>query len=146
MAKKYIVDLSSEELSYLESVTRKGKRKARTITRAKILIMTNEGYLDAAIASNLRVSISTVERTREKFVMGGLEYAIKDSPHPRRCCKLDGKPEAFLIATACSTPPGGRNRWTMKLLADKLVSLGMVDSVSDETVRQTLKKTRSNLG
>lgn len=78
--------------------------------------------------------------------MGGLEYAIKDSPHPRRSCKLDGKPEAFLIATACSTPPGGRNRWTMKLLAEKIVSLGMVDSVSDETVRQTLKKTRSNLG
>lgn len=112
-----------------------------SITRAKILIMANEGHLDKAIASNLRVNISTVERTREKFVVGGLEDAIKDRPHPRRSCKLDGKPEAFLIATACSTPPGGRNRWTMRLLAEKMVSLGMVDSVSHETVRQTLKKT-----
>ncbi len=142
MAKKYTVDLSSEELSYLKSVTRKGKHKARTITRSKILIMANEGCLDAAIASTLKVNISTVERTREKFVLGGLEYAIEDRPHPRKPRKLDGKPEAFLIATACSTPPGGRTRWTMQLLADKMVNLGIVDSVSAETVRQTLKKTR----
>ena len=108
--------------------------------------MANEGCLDAARASNLRVNISTVELTREKFVVGGLEYAIKDRPHPRKPRKLDGKPEAFLIATACSTPPGRRTRWTMQLLADQLVSLGIVDSVSDETVRQTLKKTRSSLG
>ena len=118
MLKKYIVDLSSEELLYLQSVTRKGKHKARTIIRAKILIMANEGCLDTAIVSNLRVNISTVERKNEKFVVGGLEYAIKDCPHPRKARKLDGKPEAFLIATACSTPPGGRTRWTMQLLAD----------------------------
>ena len=73
-------------------------------------------------------------------MVGGLEYAINDRPHPRRSCKLDGKPEAFLIATACSTPPEGRNRWTTQLLDDKLINLDMVDSVSDETVRQTLKK------
>ena len=110
MAKKYIVDLGEEELSYLQSITRKGKHKARTISRAKILIMANEGCLDTAIASTLRVNISTVERTREKFVLGGLECAVEDRPHPRKACKLDGKPEAFLIATACSTPPGGRTR------------------------------------
>jgi hypothetical protein len=80
-------------------------------------------------------------RTREKFVIGGLEYAIQDRPHPPKPRKLDGKQEAFLIATACSSAPEGRTRWTMQLLADRLITLGIVDSISDETVRQTLKKT-----
>jgi hypothetical protein len=83
-----------------------------------------------------------VKRTREKFVIGGLEYAIEDRPHPPKPRKLDGNQEAFLVATACSTAPEGRTRWTMQLLADQLISLGIVDSISDETVRQTLKKTR----
>lgn len=146
MAKKYIVDLNSEERSHLESVTKTGKHKARTITRANVLLMANEGYLDKEIASVLRVNVSTVERTREKFVVGGLEYAIEDRPHPPKSRKLDGKQEAFLIATACSNPPEGRSNWTMQLLADRLINLGVVDSISDETVRQTLKKTMSSLG
>lgn len=142
MVKKYIVDLDDAEISQLRSLTKTGKHKARSITRANILLMASEGYSDNAIASTLRVNISTVERTREKFVVGGLEYAIKDRPHPPKPRKLDGKQEAFLIATACSTAPEGRTRWTMQLLADQLISLGIVDSISDETVRQTLKKTR----
>jgi transposase len=146
MAKKYIVDLTQAERSHLESITKTGKHKARSITRANILLMANEGYLDSEIASTLRVNVSTVERTREKFVVGGLEYAIQDRPHPPKSRKLDGKQEAFLIATACSNPPEGRNNWTMQLLADRLINLGIVDSISDETVRQTLKKTRSNRG
>ena len=146
MGKKYIVDFNSAERSLVESVTKTGKHKARSITRAHILLMADEGYLDAEIASTLRVNVSTVERTREKYVVGGWEYAIQDRPHPPKQRLLDGKPEAFLVATACSTPPEGRNRWTMQLLADKLVSLGIVNSISDETVRQTLKKTRSSLG
>lgn len=141
MVKKYIVDLNEAERSRLESVTKTGKHKARTITRANILLMANEGYLDNEIASVLRINVSTVERTREKFVVGGLEYSIEDRPHPAKARKLDGKQEAFLIATACSNPPEGRNSWTMQLLADQLINLGIVDEISDETVRQTLKKT-----
>jgi len=142
MPKKYIVDLNEAELSQLRSLTKTGKHKARTITRANILLMASEGYPDEAIASSLRVNVSTVERTREKFVVGSLEYAIEDRPHPPKPRKLDGKQEAFLVATACSTAPEGRTRWTMQLLADQLISLGIVDSISDETVRQTLKKTK----
>jgi hypothetical protein len=78
--------------------------------------------------------------------MGGIDYALQDSPHPPKNSKLDAVQEAFLIATACSTPPEGRTRWTMQLLANQLVSLGVVDSISDETVRQTLKKTKLSLG
>ena len=104
--------------------------------------MASEGYSDSAIASTLRVNISTVERTREKFVVGGLEYAVEDRPHPSKPRKLDGNQEAYLVATACSAAPEGRTRWTMQLLAEQLMSLGIVDSISDETVRQTLKKTK----
>ena len=144
--KKYIVDLNEAEISQLRSLTKTGKHKARSITRANIIIMASEGYSDNAIASTLRINVSTVERTREKFVLGGLEYALQDRPHPPKPRKLDGKQEAFLVATACSTAPEGRSRWTMQLLADQLISLGIVDSISDETVRQTLKKTKSNRG
>jgi transposase len=142
MAKKYIVNLNEVELSQLQSLIKTGKHKARTITRANILLMASEGYSDNAIASTLRVNVSTVERTREKFVVGGLEYALEDRPHPPKPRKLDGKQEAFLVATACSNAPEGRTRWTMQLLASQLVNLGIVDSISDETVRQTLKKTK----
>lgn len=142
MAKKYIVNLNEVELSQLQSLIKTGKHKARTITRANILLMASEGYSDNAIASTVRVNVSTVERTREKFVVGGLEYALEDRPHPPKPRKLDGKQEAFLVATACSNAPEGRTRWTMQLLASQLVNLGIVDSISDETVRQTLKKTK----
>lgn len=99
--------------------------------------MASEGYSDSAIASTLRVNVSTVERTREEFVVGGLDFILSDRPHPPRPCKQSGRQEAFLIATACSEPPEGRVRWTMQLLADRLVSINIVDSISDETVRQT---------
>ena len=146
MVKKYIVDLDEAEVVQLRCYTRTGKRKARTITRANILLMASEGATDQAIASSLQIHVSTVERTREKFVNGGMEYALEDRSHPRKPRKLDGKQEAFLIATACSSPPEGRSRWTMQLLADRLISVGIVDSISDKTVRQTLKKTRLNPG
>jgi transposase len=146
MAKKYIVDLSEDEVSQLQSIIKRGKHKARTITRANILLLASEGESDEAIASSVRVHAATVQRTREKFVIGGLNFALEDEKHPPKPKKLDEKQEAFLIATACSNPPTGRVRWTMQLLADHLVSLGVVDSISDETVRQTLKKMKLNLG
>lgn len=146
MAKKYIVDLSEDKVSQLQTLIKKGKHKARTITRAHILLMASEGEIDQAIASSVRVHVSTVERTREKFVIGGLDFALNGKPHPPKRRKLEGKQEAFLIATACSNPPEGRVRWTMQLLADQLVEIGIVDSISDETVRQTLKKTKLSPG
>lgn len=153
MAKKYIVDLSEDEVSQLQTLIKKGKHKARTISRANILLITSEGETDQAMptagfayAAIARVHVTTVERTREKFVIGGLDFALIDEPHPPKLRKLEGKEEAFLIATACSDPPSGRVRWTMQLLADHLIEVGMVDSISDETVRQTLKKTILNRG
>jgi transposase len=146
MAKKYIVDLSEDEVLQLQAIIKKGKHKARTITRANILLMAAEGETDMAIADKVRVHVATVERTREKFVIGGLDFALKDREYPPKPKKLDEKQEAFLIATACSNPPEGRVRWTMQLLADHLVNVGIVDSISDETVRQTLKKMKLNPG
>lgn len=146
MAKKYIVDLNEDEVYKLQSIIKKGKHKARTITRANILLMADEDETDQAIADIFRVHVATVQRTREKFVIGGLDFALKDESHPPKPKKLDEKQEAFLIATACSNPPQGRVRWTMQLLADHLVSVGIIDSISDETVRQTLKKMKLNRG
>ena len=145
--KKYIVKLTNAEVNELETVVRTGKHSARKITRARILLQANAGKTDLDIAENLDVNLSTVERTREKFVQSvSLEEVLKDRPHPPKPRKLDTTAEAFLIATACSEAPEGRANWTMQLLADRLVALEIVDSISDETVRQTLKKTNSSLG
>ncbi len=146
MAKKYIVDLDEDEVSQLQSIIKKGKHKARTISRANILLMATDREMDQAIADTVRAHIATVQRIREKFVVGGLDFALKDEAHPPKPKKLDETQVAFLIATACSNPPSGRVRWTMQLLADHLVSVGIVDSISDETVRQTLKKMKLNPG
>jgi transposase len=99
------------------------------------------GATDAAIAAALHIGERTVERTRQRFVQGNLAFALSERPRPGAKRKLDNKQEARLIATACSTPPEGQKRWTMQLLADELVSLALVDTISDETVRRTLKKT-----
>lgn len=145
--KKYIVNLTNAEVNELETVVRTGKHAARKITRARILLQAHAGQTDCDIAENLGVNLSTVERTREKLVQSvSLEAALKDRPHPPKPRKLDPNAEAFLIATACSDAPEGRANWTMQLLADRLVDLAVVDSISDETVRQTLKKTRSSPG
>lgn len=108
--------------------------------------MSEQGYKDQIIAERVGVSIATVERTRQKFVQQGLDAAITEKPRPGQPSKLDGKTEAFLIATACSDAPEGRARWTMQLLADRLVALNKVDSISDETVRRILKKTNLSRG
>jgi transposase len=146
MAKKYIVDLSIEERTYLQTLIKKGKRSASQIRRAHILLLANEEKTDTTIAETLHIGLRTVERTRQKFVEGGVDWALSDRPKPAQQTKLDGKQEAFLIATACSNPPEGRTKWTMQLLADRLISLGIVESISDETVRRTLKKTMSTRG
>jgi transposase len=146
MNKKYIVDLTDAERTQLLDLIKKGALGARKLTRAHILLSADEGVSDAAIAAALHVGERTVERTRQKFVEGNLEYALSERPRPGAKRKLDAKQEARLIATACSTPPEGQKRWTMQLLADELVALSLVDAISDETVRRTLKKTSSSPG
>jgi transposase len=142
MVKKHLVNLTEEEKLNLETLIKKGTSKARVITRGRILILASDGKSDLLIADYLKVGVSTVERIRKKFSEGGLEFALRDRPNPGKpTSKLDKKKEAFLIATVSSNPPYGRSQWTMQLLADKLVESNIVESISDETVRRTLKKT-----
>jgi transposase len=146
--KKYLVTLTVEERRDLAKLVSAGKRSARTLTHARILLKADQAeggpaWEDAAIAEALGCGHRTVERIRQRFVEQGLEAALHHKPQdrPSRERTLDGAAEARLIALACSAPPAGRTRWTLKLLADKLVELEVVDSVSDETVRRALKKT-----
>ena len=140
-AKIYIVDLSEEEREGLCELISKGKPGARKMKRAQILLKADEGLKDDEIVSALNTSRSTVERTRKRFVEGNVQKAINDDPQPGKRRKLDGRGEAHLIALACSEAPEGHARWTLRLLADGLVELGVVESISHEAVRQTLKKT-----
>lgn len=144
--KVYVVQLTEEQRAFLLSLTKRGEAKARMITRAHILLLSAEGKTDQAIADALQVSPQTVYNIRKRFAEEGLEAALQERPRPGVQPKLDGKQEAFLVALACSEPPEGREHWTMQLLADRLVELGVVESISDETVRRVLKKTSSSLG
>ena len=146
--KKYLVTLTADERHWLTALVSAGKRSALTITRARILLKADQAdggpaWEDAAIAEALDCSERTIERVRQRFVERGLEPALGRKPQdrPSRELKFDGAAEARLIALACSQPPEGRARWTLKLLADKLVELEVFDSVSDEAVRRVLKKT-----
>jgi transposase len=145
-AKKYRVTLTKEERKDLQTLLRGGRAKARKIARAHVLLLADEGKTDEAIAEVLHVGLSTVGRTRQRFVEGGLEWALNERPRPGAARRLDGKAEAFLVALACSGPPEGRTRWTMQLLADRMVELGVVEELSDDTVRRTLKRGRLNPG
>lgn len=139
--KKYHVNLSSEERQELFELTRKGETKARKFKRAMILLKADEGLTDAQIMAALDTSRPTVERIRKRFVEGGLDKGLNEDPRPGQKRKLDGRGEAILVATACSKAPQGHDHWTLRLLAGKLVELGVVGSISPETVRLTLKKT-----
>ena len=146
--KKYLVTLTAEERAGLTGLLSAGKRYALTLTRARILLKADQAdggpaWDDARIADALDCGRRTVERVRQRFVGRGLDGALarKVQDRPSRERKFDGAAEARLIALACSAPPQGRARWTMKLLADKLVELEVFESVSDETVRRVLKKT-----
>jgi transposase len=138
--KRYVVDLTPEERSELLGWLNRGSAPARRLTRARALLLANEGRTDKEIAQALHLSRPTVERLRKRFVDGGLEWALKDRPRTGAPRKLSGRDEAMLVATACSDAPEGRTRWTMQLLADRLVEMALVESISDETVRRCLKK------
>ena len=139
--KKYLINLSSEERQALLEMTRKGEIKARKFKRAMILLKADEGLSDPQIMAALNVSRPCVERIRKRFVAEGMERALNEDPRPGQKRKLDGRAEATLIATACSDAPEGHGHWSLRLLAGKLVQLGVVDAISHETVRRTLKKT-----
>lgn len=140
--KLYYINLNDEEQQTLFEMTRKGKIKVRQMKRAMILLKANEGLSDPQIMAALNVSRPCVERIRKRFVLGGLQKALNEDPRPGQRRKLDGRGEATLIATACSQVPEGHEHWTLRLLAGKMVELGIVEQISHETIRRTLKKMR----
>jgi transposase len=151
--KKYKVTLTAEERQHLSALIAVGKAAAMKLAHARILLKADAAdggpaWPDERIAQAVEVGVATVERVRQRFVEHGFDAALvrKKQDRPSRERKLDGAAEARLIALACSAPPKGRACWTMQLLADQLVELEVVDSVSDETVRRTLQKTRSSRG
>jgi transposase len=150
MGKRYVATMTKAERGMLEELISAGKAAARKLTHARILLKADQscngpGWQDKQISEALEVSVSTVERVRRRFVEEGLEAALHRRPlSSLRQRKVDGVQEAQLIALACSKPPEGRARWSLRLLADKLVALEHIDSVSHETVRQVLKKTSSS--
>ena len=146
MPVRYNVNLTAEERDHLLNLTKKGKNSSRIFKRAQILLLAEQGYGDTEIAQMLMVGESTIHRTRQRYVEEEISLAIAERPRSGRPEKLSPKAETMLIATACSDPPQGRNCWTMQMLADSLVTLDLVESISDETVRTTLKKTKSNRG
>jgi transposase len=144
-AKKYHVTLTAPERKELEQMLRRGIHSARKLTRVRILLGAAEGLSDEEIAEEVDTSIPTVERTRRRFVAEHLG-ALTERPRPGKPPVLQEKGEARLIAEACSTAPGGRERWTMQLLADRVVELGLAEGCSADTVRRVLKKTPSSPG
>lgn len=142
---KFVVRLSVAERERLEALVSTGKRAAAVLTHARVLLKADAdgpNWADARIAEAVETSLSTVHRVRQAFVEQGLEAALeRKKPTGRQYRKLDGEQEAHLVTLACSAPPAGQVRWTLELLADRLVQLKVVDAISKECVRTTLKKT-----
>jgi transposase len=143
--KKYIVNLTAEERDELQRLLHRGKTPVRKLTRAQILLKADDGLSDEEIAEQVGTCVPTIERTRKRFVEENLG-CLNERPRPGQKLKLDAKAEARLIAIACSKAPEGRQRWTLRLLAGRVIELGLCESLSHETVRQHLKKTNSSRG
>jgi transposase len=150
--KKYIIKLSEAERSYLQELINKGKSPAKRLLKARILLKADagahgEGWSDGRIIKALDTNMSMVTRVRQQFVEEGLEAALnrKQRANPAITPIFDGEKEARLMALACSTPPEGHARWTLRLLEDKVVELGIVERASDNTIGRVLKKTRFSL-
>jgi len=154
MRKLFVVKLTRADREALQAVTRRGGRGAavpHAVQRAHILLKADQSkpgpaWTDARICEAFGVSRATVERVRKRYLVEGRAATLVRKRPPPRARKLDGRAEAHLIATACGAPPDGHKRWTLRLLAGRLVELEEVDTVSHETVRQILKKTRSSRG
>jgi transposase len=146
MAKRYRVTLTDEERDRLHDLTRKGKASVRMVRRAQTLLLAAEERLDEEIAKALHIGVSTVERTRRRFVEAGLEASLREHSRPGARPKLGPKQQAYVVALACTKPPEGRERWTMQLLADRIVELQIVPDITDEAIRLLLKRTNSSRG
>jgi transposase len=152
MEKRYRVTLTNQERQDLEKLVSSGKSAAKKLTRARVLLLADQAEggpakSDREIAESLVCGRATVERVRKRFVEEGIEIALQPPPAKRVYQRrLDGKGEAHLVALACGSPPEGRARWTLRLLADRMVALEYVESISYESVRRTLKKTNLNRG
>ena len=138
---KYTVTLSADERATLLQMVRAGTRGARSLTRARVLLKADEGLTDEGVAAALGVGIATVHRIRQRCVEEGFAAALRDRPRQGGTPKFDTKQHAHVIALACNAPPEGRTRWTLRLLADRVVELGLVERCSYETIRRALKKT-----
>ena len=143
---KYPVELTDDERAELEAFLQRGEQPVRAARRARILLMADDGVVDREIAEALGCAEATAYQVRKRYHERGIDAVHRKSPDRTYECKLDGEAEARLIALACSDPPEGRSRWTLRLLADELVTLDEIefDNIAHETVRKTLKKTNSN--
>jgi transposase len=146
MAKRYRVTLTDEERDRLHDLTRKGTASVRMVRRAQTLLLAAEERIDEDIAEALHIGVATVERTRRRFVEEGLEASLREQPRPGARPKLGPKQQAFVVALACTKPPEGRERWTMQLLAERVVELQIVPDITDEAIRLLLKRTSSSHG
>lgn len=138
--------LTEIERQKLTKLVRKGKNKARVITRSRLLLLSDQGLSDQKVADALQIGRATVERIRRRAVRENIEAAIFDRPRPGQKRKLNAKQEARLVAIACSDPPPGQTRWTIRLLMEEIIQQGVVDNISFETVRRVLKKTMLSPG
>ena len=150
MGKHIHIQLTPEQRQEMEGMVRAGRTSARTLTRARILLLTDESQEprrpDREIASALLCSVSTVRAIRRRFHQEGLHAALHDKPRPGAVPKVTGDVEAKLVMLACSAPPEGHARWTLRLLADKMVELEYIDAISHVTIREHLKKTNCDCG
>jgi transposase len=146
MAKRYRVTLTDEERDRLEGLTRKGTASVRMVRRAQTLLLAAEERRDGDIAAALHIGVATVERTRRRCVEEGVEAALRERPRPGARPKLGPKAQAYVVALACTKPPEGRHRWTLQLLADRVVELQLVPDITPEAIRLLLKRTSSSRG
>jgi transposase len=146
MVKRYRVTLAAAERDRLVGLSRKRTASVRMVRRAQALLLASEGKTDEVIAEQLRMGVATLERLRRRFVEEGLEASLRERPRPGARPKLGPKEQAFVVALACTKPPEGRLRWTMQLLADRVVELQLVPAITDEAIRRLLKRTPSSPG
>jgi transposase len=146
MAKRYRVTLNADERERLERLSRQRTASVRMVRRAQALLLAAEGKTDEVIAERLRMGVATLERLRRRFVEEGLEASLRERPRPGARPKLGPKAQAFVVALACTKPPEGRHRWTMQMLADRVVELELVPDITDEAIRLLLKRTSSSRG
>lgn len=137
--KRYLVKLTQDERAELESLIRKGRESVRKVKRGLVLLAVDNGDKDEVIAGKVRVSAGTVARIRQRFAEEGLQAALSERPRPGKPHLLDGRQEAYLLALACSEPPAGRAKWTLRLLARRLVELEIIEAIGHDTVGRALK-------